>query len=121
MKLLIKTIIFQFGIEQLFNSGFYQNWSKSNDNLRAMQVKIINISCLAIIGINLLVSLINFSVSYQFFGVISLLALSVLLLSKSEFFYASRWVFIISLNIIAFLLSAVYSHNTALHLMFIIS
>ncbi|QHT68042.1 HAMP domain-containing histidine kinase [Rhodocytophaga rosea] len=101
--------------------NLYKSWLNKNKNLKYLQKKFMNIICLTLIAVNVLVSLLNIDTSYQFYGIISLITVSLLLICKSASLQVSKWAFITGLNGIIYILSSIYYQSTLLQLLFILS
>jgi PAS domain S-box-containing protein len=104
MKLLTKPVVILPRIYSMLNHPLLQGWSRYNDAYRAFQVNMITCACLSIISLNLLVGLLDFSVSYEIYGLISFSALTVLLINKKGYYQAARWIFILEVYLLATLL-----------------
>jgi PAS domain S-box-containing protein len=101
-------------------SNVYRSWLNKDKNLKYLQKKLMNIMCLTLIAVNLLVSLLYIDASYQFYGIVSLVTLSILLVCKSTPLHLSRWIFISGVNCIIFIFSIII-HQSTLPLLFILS
>jgi PAS domain S-box-containing protein len=104
MKLLTKPVVILPRIYSMLNHPLLQGWSRYNNAYRAFQVNMITCACLSIISLNLLVGLLDFSVSYEIYGLISFSALTVLLINKKGYYQAARWIFILEVYLLATLL-----------------
>jgi|GEM_PF-2076145 len=75
-------------------------------SLRGLQTEFLRLCCLVVLSLNLLLLFVGSWVSYQFYGVITLVSLTMLLLNKRGNFNATRWIFMSLVHAAVFLLSA---------------
>ena len=78
----------------------------AQSSLRGLQAEFLRLCCLVVLSLNLLLLFVGSWVSYQFYGVITLVSLTMLLLNKRGNFNATRWIFMSLVHAAVFLLSA---------------
>jgi signal transduction histidine kinase len=78
----------------------------AQSSLRGLQSEFLRMCCLVVLSLNLLLLFVGSWVSYQFYGVITLVSLTMLLLNKRGNFNATRWIFMSCVHGAVFLLSA---------------
>ncbi len=78
----------------------------AQSSLRDLQSEFLRLCCLVVLSLNLLLLFVGSWVSYQFYGVITLVSLTMLLLNKRGNFNATRWIFMSCVHGAVFLLSA---------------
>ncbi|MBD0257690.1 MAG: hypothetical protein ICV83_18410, partial [Cytophagales bacterium] len=78
----------------------------AQSSLRGLQAEFLRMCCLVVLCLNFLLLFVGSWVSYQFYGVITLVSLTMLLLNKRGNFNASRWIFMSCVHGAVFFLSA---------------
>ncbi len=81
-------------------------WFSSPSSLRGLQEEFLHVLCLLILSANFLLLFIGSWVSYQFYGLITLVSLCILLLNKRGNFTIARWLFMVCVHAAVFFLSA---------------
>ncbi len=99
--------LFHTQVDRLLKSVFNPEWFTNRLTIRALQTEILRVCCLVVICVNFLIGLLGSWVSYQFYGVVTLVALCVLLLNKRGKYEAARILFTGFIHLSIFFLSAI--------------
>ncbi len=92
--------------DHLLKSVFNPGWFTNQQTIKTFQSEVLRVCCLVVICVNFLIGFLGSWVSYQFYGIVTLLALCVLLLNKQGKYGTARILFKGFIHLIILILSA---------------